>query len=104
MLVPERQIGGPHTARGEQQLRRRDHLEIGDARIGDGDARDRLGEDQQAVLASLEGEVSDRAHFALDPDGRDRAQPWLSGRYGAARSDHHQDDNDAAGDCRPRLH
>ena len=50
-LVPERQIGRPDAPRGEQQLRRRDHLEVGDLRIGDRHPPDRLREDQAAGSA-----------------------------------------------------
>ena len=56
------------AARGEQQLRRRDHLEVGDLRIGDRDAPDRLGQQQQPVLSGLERQVLDRAHLAIDAD------------------------------------
>ena len=41
VLVPEGEVGGAGTLGGEQELVRRDHLEVGDARVGDRDARDR---------------------------------------------------------------
>ena len=65
-LVPQRQVGAADAARREQELRRRDDLEVGDLRVGDRDAR------RSAPTGSAAGSARSRARGPARRPPRDR--------------------------------
>ena len=80
LAVPQGEVGGAHALGGEQQLGRRDDLQVGHPRIGHRDADDLLRQHQQPVLSHLQLQAARGAR----PRGRCGSAARRVGRAPAA--------------------